>query len=259
VDIVVCVKQTPEASTEKRLTPQMRLDRAGAERVINAYDEVALEEALRTQEKHPGSTVTALSMGPPFAEEALRKALAMGADRAVLVTDPALEGSDIWSTGLVLAAVLSRLSPDLVFLGMQSDDASSGLLAGALAERLGLAQLTQTAELSVEGTTVHTHRRRPDGYVALEAQLPVLIGVTDVINTPRYPSIKGIMAAKRKELLTWTLADLGLSPADVGEEGAHTRVVRAVAPPPRGKGEVFSADDDTPRRIADFLAARKLI
>jgi len=189
VNIVVCVKQTPLATAEKTVMDDGRLDREDTDNAINGYDEVAVEEALRVQEKH-GGEVTVLTMGPKDATEAVRKALAMGADKAVMVTDDALEGSDVWVTAHVLAAAIRRLNPDLVLMGMQSDDAATGVAHHGVAEYAGLPALTHTAQLTVEGDTVTTRRRREDGYATLQAKLPALVGVIDVINQPRYPSMK---------------------------------------------------------------------
>jgi electron transfer flavoprotein beta subunit len=259
LNIVVCVKQTPLPTVEKTLLPDGRLNRAATEKAMSGYDEVAVEEALRVQEQH-GGEVTVLTMGPQDAVEAVRKALAMGADRAVLITDDALAGTDARGTARVLAAAITRLHPDLVIMGMQSDDAGTGVVHHALAEHAGLPALTHTAKLTIEDRTVTTHRRREDGYAMLQAQLPAVVGVIDVINQPRYPSLRGIMAAKRKPLETWTVADLGLeTPATVGLQGARTRVVNVEKPPARAAGEVYEDKGDAAQRIVEFLVARKVI
>ncbi len=258
LNIVVCVKQTPLPTAEKSLLPDGRLDRASTENALSGYDEVAVEEALRVQEQH-GGEVTVLTMGPEDASDAVRKALAMGADKAVMITDDALAGSDAWATARVLAAAIPRLNPDLVIMGMQSDDAGTGVLHHGIAERTGLPALTHTAKLTIEGQTVTTHRRREDGYAVLQAQLPAIVGVIDVINQPRYPSLKGIMAAKRKPVETWSAADLGLDPSTVGLEGARTRVVGVDKPQARAAGEVYEDKGDGAQRIIEFLIARKVI
>src|SRR5437763_2892544 len=162
----------------------------------------------------------------------------MGADTAVLITGDALAATDARGTARVLAAAITRLAPDLVIMGMQSDDAGTGVVHHALAEHAGLPALTHTAKLMIEDRTVTTHRRREDGYAVLQAQLPAVVGVIDAINQPRYPSLRGIMAAKRKPVETWTVADVGPeAPATVGLQGARTRVVNAEEPPARTAGE----------------------
>jgi len=258
VNIVVCVKQTPLATAEKTVMNDGRLDREDTDNAINGYDEVAVEEALRVQEKH-GGEVTVLTMGPKDATEAVRKALAMGADKAVMVTDDALEGSDVWVTAHVLAAAIKRLNPDLVLMGMQSDDAATGVAHHGVAEHAGLPALTHTAQLTVEGDTVTTRRRREDGYATLQAKLPALVGVIDVINQPRYPSLKGIMASKKKPVETLSVEDLGLDEGAVGLRGSKTRVVNVDEPEARASGEVYEDKGDAAGRIIEFLIARKAL
>ncbi len=258
LNIVVCVKQTPLPTAEKSLLPDGRLDRSSVENALSGYDEVAVEEALRVQEQH-GGEVTVLTMGPEAASDAVRKALAMGADKAVMITDDALAGSDAWSTARVLAAAVTRLNPDLVIMGMQSDDAGTGVVNHALAEHAGLPALTHTAKLTIDGRTVTTQRRRDDGYAVLQAQLPAVVGVIDVINQPRYPSLKGIMAAKRKPVETLSASDLGIDPASVGLQGAQTQVVGVEKPQARAAGQVFEDKGDAAERIVEFLIARKVL
>ncbi len=258
LNIVVCVKQTPLPTAEKTLLPDGRLDRGATENAMSGYDEVAVEEALRVQEQH-GGEVTVLTMGPEDASDAVRKALAMGADKAVMITDDALAGTDAWGTARVLAAAVKRLSPDLVIMGMQSDDAGTGVVHHALAEHAGLPALTHTAKLTIDGQTVTTHRRREDGYAVLQAQLPAIVGVIDVINQPRYPSLKGIMASKRKPVETLMTADLGIDPATVGLTGARTQVVNVEKPAPRAAGQVIEDKGDAAERIVEFLIARKVL
>ncbi len=258
--IVVCIKQVPAETAEKRYTPDMRLDRSGVESVINPLDEYAIEQALKLQESGAVETVTYLSMGLESAAEALRRALAMGGDDAVLVTDGALGGADQWATARVLAAALDRLAGDVSLMGMASDDARGSLVPGAVAAIRGLPLLSYGAQLWVEGGKARIRRLNATGYDILEASLPVVASVTDQVGEPRYASLKGIMAAKRKPLETWSLADLGLS-ADELHGGALTRMV-AVRPPeekgPTERVENVSADEAAVK-IADWLAARKLI
>lgn len=258
LNIVVCVKQTPLATAEKTVTDDGRLDREDTENAINGYDEVAVEEALRVQEQH-GGEVTVLTMGPENATDAVRKALAMGADKAVMVTDDALQGSDAWVTAHVLAAAIKHIGPDLVIMGMQSDDAATGVVHHGVAEHAGLPALTHTAQLTIEGDTVTTRRRREDGYATLQATLPALVGVIDVINQPRYPSLKGIMAAKRKPVETLSVEDLGLDETAVGLQGSKTRVINVDQPAARAAGEVYENKGDAAQRIIELLIARKVL
>lgn len=258
VNIVVCVKQTPVTTAEKQLDGALLLDRESVDNAMNTYDEVAVEEALRLQEAH-GGAVTVLSMGPEEATDTIRKALAMGADRAVLISDEALRGSDVWVSALVLAAAVRKLQPDVLLLGMRSDDAATGVLAGAIAEHLDLPLLTNANKVEIDGTTVRIHRRLVDGYLVQECALPVVLGVTDAINTARYPSLKGIMGAKKKPLDEWSLEDLELDGSAVGLAGSRTKAVAATVPPPRAKGEIIEDTGDAAARIVQFLAARKVV
>ena len=261
MNLVVCVKHTPVSTADKHLDDDLLLDRESVDSAVNTYDEPAIEEGLRLIGAH-GGTITFVSMGPDEAADSLRKALAMAGDadaRAVLISDDALRGSDIWSTALVLAAALGKLKPDLIVLGMRSDDAGTGVLAGAIAEHLDLPLLTHANQVTVEETTIRTQRRLSDGYIVQESELPVVLGVTDAINTPRYPSLKGIMGAKKKPFTKWDLDDIEVTAASVGVLGARTRVLLAVSPPPRAKGEVVEDKGDAAERILSFLAERKLV
>jgi len=261
VNIVVCIKHTPVSTAEKRLDDDLLLDRESVDSAVNTYDEPAIEEGLRKIEAH-GGTITFLCMGPEEAADSLRKALAMAGEadaRSILIADDSLRGSDIWGTALVLAAALRKLRPDLVMLGMRSDDAGTGVLAGAIAQHLDLPLLTHANRVAIEDTTIRTHRRLSDGYIVQESRLPVVLGVTDAINTPRYPSLKGIMGAKKKPATTWDLDDLEITPESVGALGARTRVLLAVSPPPRAKGEIVPDKGDGADRILTFLAERKLV
>jgi Electron transfer flavoprotein, beta subunit len=260
VKIIVCLKQVPATTAEKRYTADLRLDRAAAEAVINPLDEYAIEQALRLQESGAVETVGYLSMGPEQAAEALRRALAMGGDEAYLVTDMALVGSDQWATARVLAAALDRLAPDVALMGMASDDARGSLVPAAVAALRGVPLLSYGSELALTGPTATIRRLTASGFDMVEAPLPVVASVTDQVGEPRYASLKGIMAAKRKPMETWSLADLGLSPADL-HGAALTRVVEARRPeakPPTERVENLGPDEAV-ARIVDWLAARRLI
>ena len=256
--IAVCVKQVPDATVHKRLDPATnRLDRSG-EGALNPTDVNAVEEALRLKES-AGGEVVLVSLGPEKAMDSLRKGLAMGADRAVLVSDGAAAGSDLVGTSRVLAAALAREEPDLVLFGQQSSDGDGAVLWAAVSDRLRRPMVSQVAELTVEGGTLTGKRQTEFGYDVISAPLPAVVAVSDAINEPRYPSLKGIMGAKSKPQDVVALGDLGVDSAEVGEAGSRT-TVRSVAPPP-GKSDQVRIDDDgsAAEKIVEYLAARRLI
>jgi electron transfer flavoprotein beta subunit len=260
VKIVVTVKQVPATTAEKRYTADLRLDRASAESVINPLDEYAIEQALRLQESGAVDQVVYLSMGPSQAAEALRRALAMGGDEAYLVTDDALVGADEWATARVLASALDKLAPDVALMGMASDDARGSLVPGAVAAIRGVPLLSYGSELRLADGVASIRRLTATGFDIVEAPLPVVASVTDQVGEPRYASLKGIMAAKRKPLETWSLADIGLDAGSL-HGAALTRMVEARPPegkPPTERIENVNADEAA-SQVADWLAARKLI
>ncbi|HEY5051643.1 MAG TPA: electron transfer flavoprotein subunit beta/FixA family protein [Acidothermaceae bacterium] len=262
--IVVCVKQVPDTWSEKRLDPaDQTLDRAAADGVIDELDTYAVEEALRIKEANEGSAVVVLTMGPAGAADTVRKALSMGADEAVHVVDDALHGSDALATSLVLAKAIERTGFDLVVLGSESTDARMGVVPAMLAERLGVPQATLASKVEVDASsdpaTVRVHRQTDVGQALVSAQLPAVISVLEKINEPRYPSFKGIMAAKTKPTATWSLADLGIDASSVGLVAAATVVVDATQRPPRGERTIIKDDGEAGSRIADFLVSRKLL
>ena len=251
--IVVCVKQVPDTWAEKKLSPtDQTLDRDSADSVMNELDEYAVEEALQLAEKHTGE-VTVLTMGPEKAAETIRKALSMGADAGIHVVDDSIHGSDALATSTVLAKALGTVEWDLVILGSESTDARMSVVPAMLAERLGVTQLT------VDGTTVRIQRQTEYGHDVVEASTPAIVSVVEKINEPRYPSFKGIMAAKKKPLTTLTLADLGLDPAGVGLAAAWSKVDEATARPPRAAGTIIKDEGDGGVQLADFLASQKFI
>lgn len=256
--IAVCVKQVPDAAAAKRLDPgSKRLDRSG-ESALNATDVNAVEEALRVKEAQGGEVVV-VSLGPEKAVESLRKALAMGADRALLISDEAAAGSDLLATSYALARALERESADLVLFGQQSSDSDGAVLWAAVADRLRRPVISQVAELTLDGSTITGKRQTEFGYDVITAPLPAVVAVSDAINEPRYPSLKGIMSAKSKPTETISLADLGVEPDRAGAAGSRT-TVSALAPPPEKGGRVKIEDDGSAAdRIVDFLAERKLI
>jgi electron transfer flavoprotein beta subunit len=259
MNIVVLVKQVPDTWSERTLrAADNTLDRDAADAVINELDDYAIEEGLRQAEKH-GGEVTIVSMGPEKAADAIRKALSMGADKAVHVTDEALRGSDGLVTSAVLANVLGRSGFDLVILGSESTDARMGTLAAMLAERLGVPQLSFASEVEIDGSAISIHRQADYGYDTVEASLPAVVSVVEKINEPRYPSFKGIMAAKKKPVQALTLADLGVSAEAVGLAGSVTEVAEFAARPPRAAGVVVKDEGDGGVKAAEFLAGRKFI
>lgn len=258
--IVVCIKQVPATGADKRYTDDLRLDRSSAEAIINPLDEYAIEQALRLVDAGSAESVTYLSMGPEQAAEALRRALAMGGDDAILVTDPALAGSDEWGTAKVLAAALDKLAPDVALMGMASDDARGSLVPGAVAAMRDVPLLSYGAELAISDGEARVRRMTATGFDWIGAPTPVVATVTDQVGEPRYASLKGIMAAKRKPMETWSLSDLGLSAEDL-RGGALTTVTDARAPeakPPTERIENLPAAEAA-AKIADWLSQRKLI
>ncbi len=261
LNIVVWVKQVPDSWAEKKLNPDDRtLDRASADPVLNELDEYGIEEALRLQEAH-GGTVTILCMGPEKAGETIRKALSMGADQAVHVVDDALHGSDAVATSAALAAALKRVEFDLVILGSESTDARMSVVPAMLAERLSLPQMTfaKKVDADPDARTLTIHRQTDDGYDVVTSSLPAVVSVVEKINEPRYPSFKGIMAAKKKPVETLSLADLSLDPQTVGLAGAWSTVNAFEQRPPRQAGTVVTDDGDGGTKIADFLVTQKFL
>jgi len=259
MNIVVCMKQVPDTWSERTLKPgDSTLDRDAADAIINELDEYAIEEGLRLAEAN-GGEVTILSMGPAKASESIRKALSMGADKAVHLLDDGLAGSDALSTSYAFAQVLSETGFDLVICGSESTDARMGVMAAMLAERLGVPQVSLASKVEVDGSAIRIRRVSEDGYFEVESTLPAVISVVEKINEPRYPSFKGIMAAKKKPVQTMSLADAGIDPALVGLGGAATEVVDHAQRPPREAGTVVKDEGDGGVKVADFLAAQKFI
>jgi electron transfer flavoprotein beta subunit len=257
--IAVCVKHVPDATVTKRIDPETkRLDRSG-EGALNHFDTQAVEEALRIKEREAGSEVVLVSLGPAKSLDSLRKALAMGADRAVLVSDEAAEGSDLVATSRALAAALEREDADLVVFGQQGSDSDGAVLWAAVADRLQQPVISQAAELEVADGKVRVKRQTEFGYDVIEAPLPAVVAVSDAINEPRYPSLKGIMGAKSKPQETISLADLGLETKSAGEAGSGTTVLALADPPARGDALKVEDDGSGAEKIVEFLAERKLV
>jgi electron transfer flavoprotein beta subunit len=260
VKITVCLKEVPDASAPKRIDPQtFRLDRsvAGA---LNDFDTHALEEGLRLKEKGGDGEVVAVLMGPERASDSLRRALAIGADRAVHVADEGLAGSDLVATSKALAKALEKEDADLVLFGQQAADSDGAVLWAAVADRLRLPVVSQAASLELDGGKVRIKRQTEYGYDVIEAPLPCVVAVSDAINEPRYPSLKGIMGAKKKPQETVSLSDLGLGTADAGERGSRTEVYALAEP--ESRGESVRIEDDggnAADKIVEYLAGKKLL
>jgi electron transfer flavoprotein beta subunit len=261
MNIVVCVKYVPDAQADRTFVESDKTtDRVGVDGLLSELDEYAIEEALLVTEAGEGE-VTVLTVGPEQASDALKKALQMGADKAVHVVDPQIHGTDALGTSTILAKAIEKLDPkpDLVITGMASTDGVMGVVPTMLAERLGLPAVTFASELTVGDGTVTVRRDNDAASQTVEATLPALVSVTDQINTPRYPSFKGIMAAKKKPVDTWSLADLGIDPSEVGLDAAWTKVESYAARPPRQKGQIVADEGDGGEKLAAFLAERKFV
>ena len=257
--IAVCVKQVPDTWAEKTLRAgDSTLDREAADGVMNELDEYAVEEALQLAEAH-GGDVTVVTMGPERAAETVRKALSMGVDAGIHLVDGGLAGSDAVATSYALAEVLRGRGFDLVIFGSESTDARMSVVPAMVAERLGLAQLTFAQSVEVSGDRVTIHRVTETGYDTVEASLPAVVSVVEKTNEPRYPSFKGIMAAKKKPVETLSVADAGLDAAMLGLSAAWSTVVDFAARPPKPAGTVVTDDGDGGVRIAGFLSEQKFI
>jgi electron transfer flavoprotein beta subunit len=257
--IVVCVKQVPDTEAEKRLLPDtLTVDRESSNPVLNEMDEFAIEEALKLVEAH-GGEVAVLTMGPDGADAVVRKALSMGADSGILLTNPALAGSDAVATSYAIAQALATTEYDLVIMGSEASDARTSLVPAMLAERLNLPQLTFASKVEIDGTDITVNRLTDYGHDVVKAQLPAVVSVVEKINEPRYPSFKGIMAAKSKPLESKTLADTGLDAGAVGLAAAPSQVVEFANKPPRQAGQIVKDEGDGGSKVAEFLASQKFI
>jgi electron transfer flavoprotein beta subunit len=255
--IAVCVKHVPE--TTRRIDPStMRLDRSG-DGALNSFDANAIEEALRLKDSVGEAEVVLVSLGPERALDSLRKGLAMGADRAVLVTDAAAAGSDLVATSLALAKALERENADLILFGQQSSDSDGAVLWAAVADRLRRPLVSQASELTVADGKARVKRQTEFGYDVIEAPLPAVIAVSDAINEPRYPSLKGIMGAKKKPQDTVSATDLGLDASQLGEAGSRTEVLALTDPPARGDTLKIEDDGSAAEKIVEFLAGKRLV
>jgi len=260
MNIVVLVKQVPDTYSERKLADSDHtLDRESADAVLDEINERAVEEALQLQATH-GGEVTVVSVGPDRATDAIRKALSMGADKAVHVSDEALHGTDAIGTAKVLAKAVSTVEGvDLVLAGNEATDGRVGAVPAMVAELLGLPALTHARKVEVDGTTVKVERETDEGVQHLQASLPAVISVNEKINEPRYPSFKGIMAAKKKPVSTLTVADLGVDAAELGIAGSWTSVLESAPKPPRSAGQRVEDEGDGGTKVAEYLVGQKLI
>jgi electron transfer flavoprotein beta subunit len=257
--IVVLVKQVPDTAADKRLDPDtLAVDRGAVDGLINEMDEFAIEEALQLIEKH-GGEVTVVSMGPEDATDAYKKALQMGADKAVFLTDQALAGSDALATSYALAQVLGTLEFDLVILGSEASDARTSLVPALLAERLNLPQLSFASKVEVDGGAIKINRLTDYGHDVVEATLPAVVSVVEKINEPRYPSFKGIMAAKKKPVETLDTAAASIDAGQVGWAGSRSKVLDATVAPPRAKGTIVTDEGNGGVELVEFLATKKFV
>jgi electron transfer flavoprotein beta subunit len=256
VKIAVCVKHVPEHA--RKIDPETkRLDRSG-EGAINPFDVHAVEEALKIKEAQ-GGEVLVVTMGPAGAQDSVRKALAMGADEALLITDDAAAGSDLVATTNALGAALEKEGADLIVFGQQAGDSDGAVLWAAVADRLRLPVISQVAELTITDGKVRGKRQTEFGYDVIEAPVPAVLAVSDAINEPRYPSLKGIMGARSKPQRTVTLSELGVDGGGVGQSGSKTTVAALNDPPPRGDTVKIEDDGSGAEKIVDFIAERKLL
>ncbi len=265
MNIVVCVKYVPDAQSDRTFNESDNTtDRLGVDGLLSELDEYAIEAGLKLAESAGGEAgdniVTVLTVGPDSAADAIKKALQMGAHAGVHVNDEAIHGSDAVATSLILAEAVKKIgSPDLILTGMASTDGTMSVVPAMLAERLGLPQVTFASELTVDNGTATIRRDGDTSTETVTADLPAVVSVTDQINEPRYPSFKGIMAAKKKPVETWTLADLGIDAGDVGLGGAWSAVESFEAAPPRQAGTVVKDEGDGAAKLAEFLASKKFI
>ncbi|MGX1849848.1 electron transfer flavoprotein subunit beta/FixA family protein [Streptomyces sp. NPDC055299] len=257
--IVVCVKYVPDATGDRHFAEDLTVDRDDVDGLLSELDEYAVEQALQIKDAADDAEITVLTVGPEDANDALRKALSMGADKAVHVEDDDLHGTDALGTSLVLAKAIEKTGYDLVVCGMASTDGTMGVLPALLAERLNIPQVTQLSEVSVADGKVTGRRDGDTASEQLEAALPAVVSVTDQSGEARYPSFKGIMAAKKKPVESLDLEDLEIEADEVGLEGAWTKVDDATERPARTAGTIVKDEGEGGKQLAEFLAGQKFI
>ena len=259
--IIVCIKQVPD-TTEVKLDPKTgRLIRDGVPSIINPDDKNALEQALAIKDEKPDTTVTVVSMGPMQADIAMREALAMGADEAILVSGREFGGSDTWATSYIIATAIKKIGDyDIIFCGRQAIDGDTAQVGPQIAEKLGIPQITYVQNMRIEGDEVIAERQLEDGYVTMSAKLPVLLTAINELNTPRYMTPKGIFEAYEKEVKVWGFNDVPVDEAKIGLKGSPTNVNKTFSPEPKGKGELLEgADMETVKTLVARLEAKHLL
>ncbi|WP_263431177.1 electron transfer flavoprotein subunit beta/FixA family protein [Nocardioides sp. TRM66260-LWL] len=261
MNIVVCVKYVPDATADRQFESDNTVDRVGVDGLLSELDEYAVEQALQLKEKGEDIEVTALCVGPEKGVDAVRKALQMGVDKGIHVVDDAIAGSDAIATSLVLAKAIEKIGvPDLVMCGMASTDAGMSVVPAMLAERLDLPQVTFAAVIETQGDQVRIKRDSDTATEIVGGTMPLVMSVTDQTGEARYPSFKGIMAAKKKPLETWSLSDIGVDASEVGLSVAWTSVEETAARPPRTAGEIVKDEDGAgATALVGFLASKKFI
>ncbi|MFI9048819.1 electron transfer flavoprotein subunit beta/FixA family protein [Streptomyces sp. NPDC053427] len=257
--IVVCVKYVPDATGDRHFAEDLTVDRDDVDGLLSELDEYAVEQALQIKEAADDAEITVLTVGPEDASDALRKALSMGADKGVHVEDDDLHGTDALGTSLVLAKAIEKTGYDLVVCGMASTDGTMGVLPALLAERLNVPQVTQLSEVAVADGKVTGRRDGDSASEQLEASLPAVVSVTDQSGEARYPSFKGIMAAKKKPVESLDLEDLEIEADEVGLEGSWTKVEDAAERPARTAGTIVKDEGEGGKQLAEFLAGQKFI
>ena len=257
-NIVVAVKYVPDATADRKFNSDNTVDREGVDGLLSELDEYAVEQALQIIEAGEGE-VTVLTVGPADAAEAVRKALQMGADKGVHVLDDAIHGSDVFATAKILAEAIKKIDHDLVLFGMGSTDGAAGVVPSLVADLLGEPALTFGGKLEFDGSTVKISRDGDFATIDVEASTPAVVSVTDQTDEARYPSFKGIMAAKKKEVTEWSLSDLGLDAGSVGLDAAWTQVEDTEPRPPRTAGEIVTDEGDGGAKLVEFLASKKFV
>jgi electron transfer flavoprotein beta subunit len=257
-NIVVAVKYVPDATADRKFNADNTVDREGVDGLLSELDEYAVEQALQIIEAGEGE-VTVLTVGPADAADAVRKALQMGADKGVHVVDDAIHGSDVFATAKILAEAIKKLEHDLVIFGMGSTDGATGVVPSLVADLLGVPAVTFGSKLTVDGGTATITRDGDTATQEIQASLPAVISVTDQTDEARYPSFKGIMAAKKKEVTEWSLSDLGLDAGSVGLDAAWTKVESNEPRPPRTAGEIVTDEGDGGVKLVEFLASKKFV
>ncbi|MBR4435096.1 MAG: electron transfer flavoprotein subunit beta/FixA family protein [Clostridia bacterium] len=259
--LIVCIKQVPDTA-EVKLDPKTgRLIRDGVPSIINPDDKNALEAALRIKDENEGSTVTVVSMGPQQADIAMREALAMGADEAILISGREFGGSDTWATSYIIATALKKIGDyDMILCGRQAIDGDTAQVGPQIAEQLGIAQITYARDIKLNGRTVTVERMLEDGFQVVEAELPVLITAIKELNTPRYMTPRGIYKAYEKQVKIWGFADVPVDEAKIGLKGSPTNVNKTFSPEQKGKGEMLEgADRNTVKTLVEKLAEKHLL